>query len=254
MYFEYKCTKCSLCIDACPKKAITSTPKGVAIDREICDKCSKCSEICPTEALVSVGRELTVKELMDVVERDLLLYDRSGGGVTFSGGEPLAQPIFLKKSLEECKAREIQTAIETSGYAPRQLFDSISKEVDLFLYDLKLMDDNEHRKYCGSSNMNILCNLNALIDEGRGKDVIIRFPFIPTITDSERNISALIELLPSLKGVKEIDLLPYHDVGEKYARLGMEYNMKVHSAPSELMLKSTKERLEKIGFFVKIGG
>ncbi len=254
MYFEYRCTKCNLCIDICPEKAITPTPKGVAVDRDICNKCSKCSEICPTDALVGVGREITVEELMEIVERDLLLYDRSGGGVTFSGGEPLAQPVFLKKSLEECKAREIQTAIETSGYAPRRLFDAISKEVDIFLYDLKLIDDNEHRKYCGSSNVNILCNLKTLILEGRGKDLIIRFPFIPGITDSESNISALIKLLPSLKGVKEIDLLPYHDASEKYARLGLEYKMNVHTAPSELILKTTKERLEKIGFFVKIGG
>ena len=254
MYFEYRCTECNLCIDACPKKAISSTPKGVAIDGEVCNRCSKCSEICPSDALVSVGRELTVEQLMEIVERDVLLYDRSGGGVTFSGGEPLAQPVFLKKSLEECKVREIQTAIETSGYASRQLFDSISKGVDIFLYDLKLMDDEEHRKYCGCSNANTLCNLKALIEDGRGKDVTIRFPFIPGITDSERNISALVGLLPSLKGVKEIDILPYHDAGEKYARLGMQYNMKVHSAPPELLLKSTKERFEKIGLVVKIGG
>lgn len=254
MYFEYRCIKCNLCIEVCPKKAITPTPVGVAIDRGICDKCSKCSEICPSDALESVGREIIVEELMEIVERDILLYDRSGGGVTFSGGEPLAQPVFLKRSLEECKAREIQTAIETSGYASKQLFCTISKGVDIFLYDLKLMDDDEHRKYCGYSNVNTLRNLNGLIDEGRGKDVIIRFPFIPGITDSESNISALVELLPRLQGVKEIDLLPYHDAGDKYTRLGMEYNMKVHNAPSEFTLKSTKERFEKIGLFVKIGG
>ncbi len=254
MYFGYKCTKCDLCIDACPQKAIASTSEGIAINRAICDKCSKCSEVCPAAALVTIGKEITVEELMKVIERDLLLYDTSGGGVTFSGGEPLAQPVFLKESLKQCKAGEIRTAIETSGYTSKDVWASISKDVDLFLYDLKLIDDNEHQEYCGVSNKNIFSNLEALVEEGRGRDVIIRFPIIPGVTDTERNISALIQLLRNLRGVNEIDLLPYHDVGEKYARLGMEYKMKVRAAPSEYTLKYTKERLEKIGMLVKIGG
>ena len=254
MYFGYKCNRCNLCIDACPQEAISSTSEGVAINRTICDKSSKCSEICPTEALVTIGKEYTVGELMGVVERDILLYDTSGGGVTFSGGEPLAQPVFLKESLKQCKAREIRTAIETSGYTSREVWTSICKDVDLFLYDLKLIDDSEHQEYCGVSNKIILSNLEALVEQGRGRDVIIRFPLIPNVTDTEKNISALIQLLRNLRGVNEIDLLPYHDVGEKYARLGMEYRMKASAGPSESTLKYTKERLEKIGMLVKIGG
>jgi len=257
MYFGYKCTRCDLCIDACPQEAISSsTSEGIAINRAICNRCSKCSDVCPAGALVTIGKEYTIEELMEVVERDLLLYDTSGGGVTFSGGEPLAQPLFLNESLKQCKAREIRTAIETSGYTSREVWSSICKNVDLFLYDLKLIDDSEHQEYCGVSNKVILSNLEALVEEGgRGRDVIIRFPLIPSVTDTEKNISALIQLLSNLRGVSEIDLLPYHDVGEKYARLGMEFKMKKVSAPpSESSLKYTKERLEKIGMLVKIGG
>ena len=125
MYFGYKCTKCNLCIVACPQKAISPTSEGIAINRAICDNCSKCSEVCPADALVIIGKEITVEELMGVIERDLLLYDTSGGGVTFSGGEPLAQPVFLKESLKQCKAQEIHTAIETSGYTSKEVWSSI---------------------------------------------------------------------------------------------------------------------------------
>jgi len=247
MFFQYKCVNCNLCIDACPQKAITSTSEGIAIDRLVCDKCSVCSEICPSGALVTIGKEITVEELLGVVERDLLLYDTSGGGVTFSGGEPLAQPAFLKESLKRCRANEIHTAIETSGYTPKGVWDSIIKEVDLLLYDLKLIGDDEHQEYCGVSNKNTLNNLGTLVEEGRGRDVIIRFALIPGITDTERNVSALVRLLSNLRGINEVDLLPYHDVGEKYARLGIEYKMKSQGAPSEATVRHIKERLERNG-------
>jgi pyruvate formate lyase activating enzyme len=254
MSFGYKCTKCNLCVSACPQEALTSTSEGIAIDRAICDKCSKCSEICPAGALITVGEEITVEELLGEVDRDVLLYDTSGGGVTFSGGEPLAQPVFLKEALKRCKANEIHTAIETSGYTTKEVWASIIKEVNLFLYDLKLIDDDEHQEYCGVSNRSILNNLEGLVEEGRGRDVIIRFPLIPGITDTERNISALVDFLRNLRGISEIDLLPYHDVGEKYARLGVEWKMKAQAAPSESTVGHIKERLEGIGMLVRVGG
>jgi len=191
---------------------------------------------------------------MEEIEKDILFYDLSGGGVTFSGGEPLCQPLFLKESLKQCKKRYIHTALDTSGYTYPKVWESIIGHVDLFLYDLKLLDDEEHQKYIGVSNKMIKKNLITLLEKGRGKDVILRFPVIPGITDTERNINELLIFVSRLKGVKEIDILPYHDISEKYDRLGMEYNMKVHIAPSEEKLRYIKEKLEGIGLYVKIGG
>jgi pyruvate formate lyase activating enzyme len=254
MYFEYKCIRCKTCVRVCPINAITFEGERININRSSCVKCGKCAENCPTGALKLVGREINVEELMKEIERDVLLYDLSGGGVTFSGGEPLCQPIFLEEALKQCKMRNIHTALDTSGYASPKVWESIIGHVDLFLYDLKLLDDEEHQKYTGVSNKKIKKNLITLVQKGRGKDVILRFPVIPGITDTEENINELLSFVSRLKGVNEIDILPYHDISEKYDRLGMEYKMKVHTAPSEEKLRYVKEKLEGIGLYVKIGG
>jgi pyruvate formate lyase activating enzyme len=254
MYFEYKCIRCKTCVRACPINVVTFEGERINVNRSSCVKCGKCAEDCPTGALKLVGREISVEELMKEIERDVLLYDLSGGGVTFSGGEPLCQPIFLEESLKQCKMRNIHTALDTSGYTSPNVWESIIGHVDLFLYDLKLLDDEEHQKYTGVSNKRIKKNLITLVQKGRGKDVILRFPVIPGITDTEKNINDLLRFVSHLKGVNEIDILPYHDISEKYDRLGMEYKMRVHTAPSEEKLRYIKEKLEGIGLYVKIGG
>jgi pyruvate formate lyase activating enzyme len=254
MYFEYKCIQCKTCVHICPVEAITFEGNKQVIDRTACTKCGLCAESCPTGALKVVAYEITVEELLREIEKDVLLYDYSGGGVTFSGGEPLLQPLFMLEALKECKKRGIHTALDTSGYASPKVFESIIEHVDLFLYDLKLLDDEEHQKYTGVSNKPIKKNLVTLVENGRGKDVIIRFPVIPEITDTEKNISELSSFVSCLKGVNEIDILPFHDISEKYIRLGKEYKMEVHTAPSEEKLNYIKEKLEGIGLYVKIGG
>ncbi|MHA1617273.1 MAG: glycyl-radical enzyme activating protein [Candidatus Njordarchaeales archaeon] len=253
-YFEYKCIRCKTCVKVCPVNAIAFEGEKQVIDRVACVKCGICAESCPTGALKLVGYEVTVDELMEEIQKDILLYDYSEGGVTFSGGEPLFQPLFLKEALKECKKRDIHVALDTSGYASPEVFESIIEYVDLFLYDLKLLDDEEHQKYTGVSNKIIKKNLITLMEEGRGKDVILRFPIIPGITDTEKNLNELINFVSQLKKINEIDILPFHDVSEKYNRLGMEYKMKVHKAPSEKKLDYIKEKLEEIGLLVKIGG
>jgi len=255
MYFEYKCIHCHTCVHVCPLKAVTFDENEVQhIDREVCTGCGICAEHCPTRALRLVGREITVEELMDEIEKDVQLYDSSGGGVTFSGGEPLFQPQFLKEALKACKERYIHTALDTSGYALRDVLKSVMPYVDLFLYDLKLADDEEHKKYTGVSNKLIKENLKFLVENGRAKDIILRFPVIPGITDTEKNINGLVEFISSLKGISEIDLLSFHDISEKFRRLGKQYKMPTHNAPSEEKLKYIKEKFEEIGLYVKIGG
>ncbi|MEM2147294.1 MAG: glycyl-radical enzyme activating protein [Candidatus Bathyarchaeia archaeon] len=253
-YFNYKCIHCETCVNVCPVRAIRFETDKQIINRAACTLCGVCAEACPTGALRIIGRETTVKELIKEIEKDVILYDSSGGGVTFSGGEPLFQPLFLKEALKECKNRKIHAALDTSGYASPKVFKSIAEHVDMFLYDLKVVDDVEHKKYTGVSNRLIIKNLKALMEKGRGKDVIIRFPIIPSINDTVENVKRLTALVQQLKGVKEIDLLPFHDVSEKYMRIGRKYLMQVYNAPSEEKLKQIKAELETAGFMVKIGG
>jgi pyruvate formate lyase activating enzyme len=194
---------------------------------------------------------IAVTELMQEIEKDVLLYDNSGGGVTFSGGEPLLQHLFLNEALTECKNRDLRTVLDTSGYASEAVLSSVLDRVDVILYDLKLADEEEHRKYTGVSNNPIKENLRMLADRGRGRDVILRFPVIPGITDTQKNVDALVEFISTLKGINEIDLLLFHDVNEKYHRLGMEYQMPVRQAPAPSKIKYIKERFESIGLYVK---
>lgn len=171
-----------------------------------------------------IGREMTVDQLMEEIEKEVVFYDQSGGGVTFSGGEPLMQLDFLKEMLTVCKQKDIHTAVDTSGYVSFDRIESIKPEVDLFLYDLKIMDSDLHQKYTGSDNHLIIKNLKIL--DKRGIKTIIRFPIIPGITDTKNNVNEMMEFLKHFKNINEIDLLPYHRFAEKkYLRLNLEYKM-----------------------------
>jgi len=252
-YHKFKCMGCGKCIQICPERAIVKTER-ISIRREKCTTCGECTEICPTGALQMMGRKVTVNEVMEEIRKSIIYYDISHGGVTFSGGEPLMQPKFLKAILKRCKEEGIHTALDTSGYASSTIFKSIINEVDLFLYDLKLLDDEQHLKYTGVSNDRIIKNLNTLSEKEGERDVIIRFPVIPKITGTEKNIDDLVDLVSSLNWIREIDLLPFHNVEEKYKRLGKKYKMKRIQSPSENEMKSIKEKLENKGLNVKVGG
>ncbi len=200
-----------------------------------------------------IGREVQVSDVMDELLKDVIFYDESGGGVTFSGGESLMQPEFLASLLKECKKNGIHTCIDTSGYASKQILDTVIDNVDLFLYDLKLMMNEEHEKYTGVGNEIIQQNLEYICE--KQKQVVVRIPIIPNITDTTGNILQLGEYVSGLNCIIRVDLLPYNQMGEeKYRRLGKQYLLNNISPPSEERMFQIKEKLETFNLKVKIGG
>ena len=201
----------------------------------------------------NIGNVMTVTDVMREIEKDRIFFDESGGGVTFSGGEPLMQPEFLKVLLKQCKEEELHTVLDTTGYASPEIFDAIFDDVDLFLYDLKLIDDALHRQYTGVSNVLILENLQQLSQQG--KPLWIRFPVIPGITDTQKNILDILDCITNIQSIEQMHLLPYHRIGEgKYQRFRLENKMAGVVPPSKEQMQALKEQFEHHGLTVKIGG
>jgi pyruvate formate lyase activating enzyme len=200
---------------------------------------------------VIVGREMSVAEVMDEIEQDVAFYDQSGGGVTFSGGEPLAQPAFLREILQACKTRALHTTLDTCGFARWDVLEEIRKSVDLFLYDLKLIDDARHHKVTGVSNASILENLRRL--SRKGHRIILRVPVIPGINDDEGNIRAIAMLAADLPHLERIDLLSYHRIGrDKYRSLGRVCPMPEVDPPSDKRIAEIARRLRALGLDVNV--
>jgi pyruvate formate lyase activating enzyme len=253
IFRENRCIACQACLAACEQGALAWNGNGPVTDREKCRLCGACAAVCYAEARQQVGREMTVEQVMAEVERDIAFYDESGGGVTLSGGEPLLQRDFLSALLHACRAKEIHTALDTSGFAAWETIERIRGDVDLFLYDLKLIDDARHRRFTGVSNAPILRNLQALSQ--RGHAIRLRVPVIPGINaddESVRQIGAFAAALPHLNGV---DLLPYHAIGiDKYTRFNRAYKLPETRSPSDERLAEIAHVLNSFGLTVKIGG
>jgi pyruvate formate lyase activating enzyme len=252
MYKNRRCIQCKECTTICPKKAITYTAGKARINRRTCDLCGKCAQNCPTEALTITGKEVGTSDLIHEIEKDTPFYAESEGGITVSGGEPLLQVDFLHTILKKCKERSIHTAVDTCGYAPWKAFKKINSETDLFLYDIKTMNDTIHKKYTGVSNKPILENLKRLAETGT--NILARFPVIPQINDDEDNIAKTAKFLLSCS-LGRVSLLPYHRAGiEKYKSLDRTYRLKKIQSPSNEDLKSIKEKLDAFGLQASLGG
>lgn len=254
MVWDQRCISCGTCMDVCSAGAIhPSETGGFITDRDVCVLCGECVAACPAGAREITGREVTVAEVMADVMKDTIFYDESGGGVTFSGGEPLSQSEFLRALLAVCHEREIHTAVDTTGFAAPAVLDRVSHYVDLFLYDLKLMDDEKHRHYTGVSNALILSNLRRLSDAGHA--IVIRVPIIPGINDDETNIVRTGEFIRSLAHRHQVDILPYHNTAEdKYRRLGGVYRLPGLHAPAPEHMNRVAATLRGFGLRVTIGG
>ncbi len=205
-----------------------------------------------------IGHWMNVGEVMSELRTDMIFYSESSGGVTFSGGEPLMQPEFLLELLKECKANSLHATIDTSGYSDPEIIKRIQPYTDLFLYDLKLMDDEDHIMYTGVSNKTILQNLKSLVLHE--KQIVIRIPVVPGITNTEKNIREIKEFLLNLMAEGKstiplmISLLPYHSIAKnKYARFHIDNKTKNLKDLTKEALVPLKEEFEAAGFIVKIG-
>jgi pyruvate formate lyase activating enzyme len=229
-----KCVACGCCATACGHGAHSFTNGRHELARERCVTCGNCVEACAAGALEIAGREITVDAVLNEVMQDAALYRRSGGGLTISGGEPMAQFEFTRELLLAAKSAGVHTALDTSGLCPWENLELVAPAVDLFLYDVKHTDQARHKELTGVSNEIILENLLRLNSlAGR---IWIRAPLIPGLTDSDENFHALGRLLASLEHVERVELLRYHRLAEsKYARLGISYSLAgLASPPGEL--------------------
>jgi len=248
-----RCIRCGECVKVCPENAISVIDGALLTRRDVCRLCGCCSKVCQSRAREIVGKIMTVPQVMKEIEKDIIFYDESKGGVTFSGGEPLMQPDFLTEVLQSCKEKDIHTAVETCGLAKSEDLARIEPYVDLFFYDLKIIDDVKHRQLTGISNRTILMNLRGLTQHH--DNIIIRFPLIPGINDEEDNVLQIRAFISSLRNVQEIHILPYHKGGiEKYRRLGKEYRLPEIQPPSDQKLSRIGDIFRRVGLEVKIGG
>jgi pyruvate formate lyase activating enzyme len=253
MLREERCISCLECLQACENGAISQSDGSVSTALDKCTSCGNCTQVCPSGAREIIGREVTVPQVIEEVARDIIFYDQSGGGVTFSGGEPLLQPDFLGALLQECREREIHTAVDTSGCASFNVLNRICGDVDLFLYDIKLMDDEKHRRYTGVSNGLILKNLQEISQ--RGHEIIVRVPVVPDVNDDEENICKLGDFVTSLAHRPQIDLLGYHKLGlEKYRRLRRAWNLPETQPPSAERMAEIAATLRGFGLRVTTRG
>lgn len=232
-YYEHKCVHCGVCADVCPAGAHKMTENGHVFDREKCIGCGKCAEKCLGSALTFYGTEMTVEELLPLLLEDKVFYESSGGGVTISGGECLCQADFCEELLKALKAEGVHVAIDTCGFVSKSTMERIAPYADLFLYDIKAIDEDVHIKCTAHPNKQILENIKYL--NSLGKAIEVRIPYVPEFNDNQ--IDKIAEFLKPLENVKAVTVLAYHNhAGSKYKALEME-----NTLPEKL---PTKEEVE----------
>jgi pyruvate formate lyase activating enzyme len=250
---ERLCTKCGRCIDVCPAGANRFTEGGtIIIDRSICMACGACEEECSSHARKLYGKRMSVDEVVAEVERSSPFFMRSEGGVTFSGGEPTVQWQFLENLLMHCKEKYIHTAVETCGYIrERSVLERLLPHVDLFLYDIKCIDDEKHRVFTGVSNQSIL--ENARFISSQAKPMMVRIPVIPGFNNTAEEMGELAEFSSRLSSVVEVHLLPYHELGRsKYRMLDREYGMEGSLHHEDESLHRCRAVIESTGLTCRI--
>ncbi|MFZ7101286.1 MAG: (2S)-3-sulfopropanediol dehydratase activating enzyme [Peptococcaceae bacterium] len=226
-YNSNKClgtNKCIRCIEICTYGAITNGQDNkISIDRDLCSNCLLCVDACPSKALNTYGNYMSIEQVLKEVEKDSIFYSRSGGGISLSGGEPLAQPEFAVNLLKEAKRRRMNTAMETCGYYDWSDLNAACQYLNLIIFDIKCLDPDKHKKYTGVSNKLILENFLKLCENYPDLPKLVRTPVIPTFNDNEEDIKEIIAFIKDKPQVT-YELLPYHRLGQpKYEYIGRTY-------------------------------
>ena len=232
-FTESRCIGCGACLTACPVGAHVLDRGKCRIDRTCCRSCGACAVACPTQALETVGRSMTVQEVLSVVSEDRPFYERSGGGLTVSGGEPLAQIDATEALLTSARAEGLHCCLDTSGFGPSSSIERVLPFVDLFLYDVKETDEGRHVSHTGVPNDGILENLRRL--SAAGARIRLRLPLIPGLNDRDDHLDRVADIISGLRPLEGVEVLPYHRLGEgKRAQLGLE-------GPREPRLRSAND-------------
>lgn len=248
---EINCKQCGACLAVCPQGAIRITKKaGRKIDRQKCNSCLLCVESCLFDSLKPCGKTMIVRDVLEEVLQDRLFYKNSGGGVTLSGGEPLAQSKFVRDLLAECKKEGLHTVLETAGHGSWKEIEKALRFVDLILFDIKHLDSVRHQRTTGVKNNIIMENLHKA---AAMNPVWLRVPLIAGFNDSAGHIKKIAELGRDV-GAQKISLLPYHEGGKsKCEQLGTPYGFPDGKAPDERHIQKLKRIIEKNGLNVTIG-
>lgn len=251
IFKKSECIRCGKCLELCKQQAL-SLNNSFFIDRERCIQCGECTQVCPTQALEMKGKRMTVADVMRELQKEENLYRRSGGGITLSGGEPLAQPEFARELLKACKEKGWHTAMETTGFTTPEVIADVFPYVDLALTDIKAINPAVHLANTGIDNSRILENLLRISFLTK---VIVRIPVIPGVNDNPEEIHNIAEFARLMSNVDTLHLLPYHSFGEnKYGLLGRIYPLGKAESIAESKMELLKKEVESSGFHCHIGG
>ncbi len=253
LFYRSKCVNCGKCIPVCAHEAIQIQDGHIVQNSYKCRNCGRCTEVCTAKAREIIGQLKSPDEIFEEVNQDKIFYETSGGGVTFSGGEPLLHPEFIQKVAKKCKDEGYTTAVETCGKFCLKPVLKIMDYIDYLLFDIKMINDEKHIKYCGQSNKKIHQNFEALLDKAK---VIPRVPIIPGINDTTVDLVLLCDFFVQHKDkIDKIHILPYHNMAlGKYDALGQDYRLTHLTAPPDEHMQEIKKMIEKSGFKVQIGG
>lgn len=254
MYNVSNCIGAVKCIEACPNDALSMTKNGVITNGDVCKLCGKCAEVCPAKAFEMLGYFKPLNELLKIIDNEAIFLDQSGGGITFSGGEPLMHAAYLIEALKECGKRYYHRVVDTTAFAKKEVLLEVAEHTEMFLIDLKVMDSLVHKEFTGVGNEKILSNIRAL--SKNNCDIIFRIPLISGVNSDRNNIVKTAEFINSLAGNRKIvNILPYHKIAEhKLMKLGEESNFRSFTKPTEEEIQAVILIFESYGIKATVGG